>query len=268
MATTSQTNQNPQPIIDLILADINGIIPNLSSLVASYRLLVGASEEIHRTPEICPEVFERAVRRFDNAGTLIDVFLELLYCKIGFSSEFLKISCAPVDLFRLLNNRTTATDIPFHTAEQVVEMEVLRRILEKCQNQNSCIPELPVVCPQIQPAPPPIAAPIPPIAATIPPVSTPISGNQVSDILEVIGVLLTQLQSQVELNRELPPVHTVVCPDPSCPPPLVPEKSTAIQVSESTLNTKRQSKIESTRELPIESRVRRRHLKDAYDTPK
>ena len=141
MATTSETNQNPQPIIDLILADINGIVPNLSSLVASYRLLVGASEEINRTPNLCPEVFERAARRADNAGTLIDVFIELLYCKIAFSSEFLKISCAPVDLFRLLANRSTATDVPFHTAEQVVEMEVLRRILERCQDQGSCMPE-------------------------------------------------------------------------------------------------------------------------------
>lgn len=202
----SDTNQNPQPIIDLILADINGVIPNLSSLVASYRLLVGASEEIHRTPEICPEVFERAVRRADNAGTLIDVFLELLYCKIAFSSEFLKISCAPVDLFRLLANRSTATDIPFHTAEQVVEMEVLRRILEKCQKQNSCLPEHMVVCPK------PPSTPPPPVA----------QGEKTSDIQDVeAAILLSKLRS----------------PDP-------PKE-----------------------ELPIESRVRRKHLKDGYDTP-
>lgn len=201
----SDTNQNPQPIIDLILADINGIIPNLASLVASYRLLVGASEEIHRTAEVCPDVFERAVRRADNAGTLIDIFLELLYCKIDFSCEFLKISCAPVDLFRLLGNRTTATDIPFHTAEQVVEMEVLRHILEKCHNQNSCLPEHPVVCPKTEPP------------SSIP---SPQPAEKISDIQEVETALLTNLQSQ----------------------------------------------IVSTREAPIESRVRRKHLKDAYDT--
>ena len=225
MASTSGTNQSPQPIIDLILADINAVIPNLSSLVASYRLLVGASEEINRTPGVCPDVFERAVRRSDNAGTLIDVFLELLYCKIAFSSEFLKISCAPVDLFRLLANRSTATDVPFHTAEQVVEMEVLRRILEKCQNQNSCMPEHPVVvCPIIPPIPSPdlsTTSSISPEPCPISPITSPIIGDQLSDILEVGAVLLTQLQSQI-----------------------VP-----------------------TRELPIESRVRRRHLKDAYDTP-
>lgn len=210
----SDTNQNPQPIIDLILADINAVIPNLSSLVASYRLLVGASEEIHRTPEICPDVFERAVRRADNAGTLIDVFLELLYCKIAFSSEFLKISCAPVDLFRLLANRNTATDIPFHTAEQVVEMEVLRRILERCQNKNSCLPEHPVVvCPKTAPPTAPISKPIPKSDTTTSEVLPE------SDIQEVESVLLTTL----------PPLRT-------------------------------------TEESPIESRVRRKHLKDAYDT--
>lgn len=201
MAVSSNTTQNPQPIIDLILADINAVIPNLSSLVASYRLLVGASEEIHRTPEICPEVFERAVRRADNAGTLIDVFLELLCCKIAFSSEFLKISCAPVDLFRLLANCTTATDVPSHTAEQVVEMEALRRILEKCHQQGSCLPDHTVVCPK-EP-------------------SHPVHEKPPSDIQEVEAVLLTKLQSQ----------------------------------------------IRTTEDLPIESKVRRKHLKDTYHTP-
>ncbi|MBP2628525.1 MAG: hypothetical protein H6Q68_3236 [Firmicutes bacterium] len=247
----SDTNQSPQPIINLILADINAVIPNFSSLVASYRLLVGASEEIHRTPEVCPEVFERAVRRADNAGTLIDVFMELLYCKIAFSSEFLKISCAPVDLFRLLANRNTATDIPFHTAEQVVEMEVLRRILERCQNQNSCLPEHPVVCPETAP--------------------TPAQVEKISDIQEVEAALLTQLQTIVGSIRELSPEHTVVCPEPTGPPPSlhVPEKPSNIHKRDAVPLTKpqSQSQLTSTEESPIESRVRRKHLKDAYNPP-
>jgi len=262
MASTSGTNQNPQPIIDLILADINGVIPNLSSLVASYRLLVGASEEIYRTPEVCHDVFERAVRRADNAGTLIDAFLELLYCKIAFSSEFLKISCAPVDLFRLLANRNTATDIPFHTAEQMVEMEALRRILEKCQHQNSCLPEYPVVCPK----PPPVSSPIVPIPSPIAPAPAPINEGQITDILEVIATLLTKLESHARSTRKLPPEHVVVCPKLSSPPQ-VPEKSTDSQETKAVLPTKSQSPVESTRELPIESRVRRKHLRDVYDAP-
>jgi len=246
----SDTNQNPQPIIDLILADINGVIPNLSSLVASYRLLVGAAEEIHRTSEICSEVFERAVRRADNAGTLIDAFIELLYCKVAFSSEFLKISCAPVDLFRLLNNRTTATDIPFHTAEQVVEMEVLRRILEKCQNQNSCLPEHPVVCPKT------------------PPIPSPNLEAKIAEIQEVVAVLLTKLEKCQHPNSCLPESPVVVCPKTPPVPSQIPEQNSSdIQEIGAVLLTKLQSQLGSTRELPLESRVRRRHLKNVYDTP-
>lgn len=201
----SDTTQVPQPIIDLILADTNAILGNLSSLVTSYRLLVGAAEEIHRTPEVCPDVFERAVRRADNAGTLIDIFIELLYSKIAFSSDFLKISCAPVDLFRLLANPSTATDIPFQTAEQVVQMEVLRRMLANCLLDPPCLPE-----------------------------------------------------------------HTVVCPKPLTPPPSPPpsllNNETDIQDVEAALLATLQSKLDTTRQAPLESRVRRKHLKDAYDT--
>ncbi|WP_378955839.1 hypothetical protein [Pelosinus sp. sgz500959] len=206
MAITSDTTQNPQPIIDLILADINAVIPNLSSLVASYRLLVGASEEIHRTPEICPDVFERAVRRADNAGTVIDIFLELLCYKLEFSSDFLKVSCAPVDLFRLLANPITATDIPHQTAEQVVEMEALRRLFETCHRQCACLPKQSVVvCPKNKPSPQKTKEPFD------------------SDIQEVETALLTNIQSQITSNRD--------------------------------------------KELPIESRVRRKHLRDSYDAP-
>ncbi len=136
-----------QPIIDTILSDVNAIIPNLSSLVASYRLLVGASEEIHRIPTVCPDVFERAVRRFDNAGTLIDILLDLLCCKIYYSSEFLRISCAPIDLFRLFANRLDPCDTSHETADQIITLEALRKILSNCIN-NSCLPNNQVVCPK------------------------------------------------------------------------------------------------------------------------
>jgi hypothetical protein len=189
----SDTNQNPQPIIDLILADINAVIPNLSSLVASYRLLVGASEEIHRTPEVCPEVFERAVRRADNAGTLIDIFLELLCCKVAFSSDFLQISCAPVDLFRLLANKSTSTDVPFHTAEQVVEMEALRRILDCCHHRKPCLPDNEVVCPKPPSAPPkPQPQPSPPN----------------SDISEVEAVALVSLVNSLRSDETPDPASS------------------------------------------------------------
>lgn len=127
MATT------PQPIINTILGDVNAVIPNLQSLVSSYRLLVGAAEEIHRTPNTPPEIFQRALERADRSGTLIDILLELLCCKILFSSEFLSVTCAPVDLFRLLSNRSDATDTPFNTAEQILQLEALRLLMKKFQ---------------------------------------------------------------------------------------------------------------------------------------
>ncbi len=127
MATT------PQPIINTILSDVNAVIPNLQSLVSSYRLLVGAAEEIHRTPNTPIDIFQRAVERADRSGTLIDILLELLCCKILFSSEFLSVTCAPVDLFRLLSNRTDATDTPFNTAEQILQLEALRLLMKKFQ---------------------------------------------------------------------------------------------------------------------------------------
>ena len=33
------------PILDTIIADINGIVPQYSAIVSSYRLLVGSAEE-------------------------------------------------------------------------------------------------------------------------------------------------------------------------------------------------------------------------------
>ena len=149
-------------------------------------------------------MFERAVRRADNAGAVIDIFLELLCYKLEFSSDFLKVSCAPVDLFRLLANPTTETDIPHHTAEQVVQMEALRRLMEQCHHQCNCLPKHSVVvCPKNKPSLP-----------KIPEIPE-------SDIQEVEASLLTNLQAQLSSNRE----------------------------------------------APIESRVRRKHLRDVYDNP-
>lgn len=156
------------PIIDTILSDVNAIIPNFSSLVSSYRLLVGASEEIHRMPEVCPDVYERAVRRFDNTGTLIDILIDLLCCKIAYSSEFLGITCAPIDLFRLIGNSDRPCDESHITAEQIITLEALRKILSNCLTVP-CLPQEPVVCPpkpsivKTEPEVPPQQPPVNPL---------------------------------------------------------------------------------------------------------
>lgn len=153
--------ETPQSIINTIMADINAVMPNYQILVSSYRLLVGAAEEIQRTPGAPKEIFERAVLRMDNAGTLIDIFLDLLLCKISFTSDFLGVTCAPVDLFRLLANRNPAKDTPFRTGEQILQLEVLRRALEEKANCNR---------PPMSNAPPPeplegVIPPKPPVSS-------------------------------------------------------------------------------------------------------
>lgn len=142
------------PIIDLVLADINAVVPNFSSLVASYRLLVGSAEEIKRTPGVPTEIFQRSVLRYDRAGTLIDILLELLCCKIAFASKFLGTVCAPIDLPRYFANDSEADYTLQHTAEQVLLIELLRLILSSLCEQGPCFGPPPpgIGCPPI-PAP-------------------------------------------------------------------------------------------------------------------
>lgn len=150
----------PLPIIDTIMADIDAIMPNFSTLVSSYRLLVGATEEIQRQKVIPEDIYWRAVQRFDNAGTLIDILLELLCCKISFSAEFLTVTCAPVDIFRLLVNPEEATDTPFRTAEEILQLEALRRLVTKTREHTSSFKcahstkPSPAKPPETEPAPP------------------------------------------------------------------------------------------------------------------
>ncbi|MBP2634891.1 MAG: hypothetical protein H6Q72_798 [Firmicutes bacterium] len=179
-----------QTIINTILGDIIGVIPNFSSLVSSYRLLVGAAEEVRRTPGVPFEIFERAVIRFDRTGTLIDILLEVLCCKIAFSSQFLAVTCAPVDIIRLLANCNSLNDKSFQTAEQIIILEALRQLLDN-NCQSSCFgppPEgitPPVPPPLPKPVPPPIKPPCPP------------------------GFIQSDLESTKELETEVtPPVTT------------------------------------------------------------
>lgn len=121
------------PILDIIIADVNALVPNLASLASTYRLLVGSAEEIGRIPGVPMEVYERSIIRFDRSGTLIDILLELLCCKIKFIAQYLSTTCAPIDLFSLAQNPVEEDSI-----EQIIEIEVLRRILKCYCEEKSC----------------------------------------------------------------------------------------------------------------------------------
>lgn len=121
------------PILDIIIADVNALVPNLASLASTYRLLVGSAEEIGRIPGVPLEMYERSIIRFDQCGTLIDIIQELLCCKIKFLAEFLSTTCAPIDIFSLAQN-----PVEDNTIEQIIEVEVLRRVLKCYCNKNTC----------------------------------------------------------------------------------------------------------------------------------
>lgn len=169
VATTSNDVVS-QTIIDTILADVNAIVPNFVSLVNSYRLLVGAAEEVHRIPGVAVDVYARSIERFDRSGVLIDILLDLLCCKISFSSDFLALTCAPVDIFRLLANRFDVADTPHAVAEEIIVLEVLRRAQERLRGGPALPPCTPPGGPPYTfatscfvPPPPPIP-PEPPFA--------------------------------------------------------------------------------------------------------
>ena len=117
-----------RPIVDTVLGDVVALVPQFSSIVASYRLLVGAAEELSRSKNVCKEITERAIVRADRAGALIDMLLEILCTKIAFSTNFLAVSSAPVDVFRLLSAAYDC-DPSRLTAEQIIELEALRQLL-------------------------------------------------------------------------------------------------------------------------------------------
>lgn len=214
-ATTNSATNTPLPpvaLINLILADVNAVLPNFNGLVSSYRLLVGSAEEIYRTPEVCHDVFERAVRRYDNTGLLIDVLLELLCCKIIFSSELLRATCGPIDLFRYLLTCLDGDDTPCRSAQTVVGLEALKRMKDKFCEEDYCLPYNQVLCPK-QPEPPkaePATPPTPPASQpTAEPAAVPIICE--SDIADIIETKLISILNKYNILPSRDP-ETAILP--------------------------------------------------------
>lgn len=255
--STTTTDLAPLAIIDLILADVNAVLPNFNSLVSSYRLLVGAAEEIIRTPNVCPDVFERAVRRYDNAGMLLDVLLELLCCKIVFSSELLRVTCGPVDLVRFLVTCLDGQDVPCRTAEEVVGLAALRRMQGCFCGDQYCLPDRPVVCPT-PPQPPP----------TTPPASPPETALPVdNDIAEVVETkIISNLTQTGFLSNPLP--NEVVDQDGLSSEPSTTAIAAAVAANASQENETILNELKTEAHLPRPSRVRLKHIDDPYGPKK
>lgn len=183
MATTS-TDVVSQTIIDTILADVNAIVPTYVSLVNAHRLLVGSAEETKRIGGVTPDAVARSIERFDRSGVLIDILIDLLCCKIAFSSEFLAVTCAPVDIFRLLANRFDVADAPHMVAEEILVLEVVRRAQERLRGVGPVPPCTPPGGPPYDFAtsfftpPPPPPPPIPPEPPFAPPCFVPVYGGE------------------------------------------------------------------------------------------
>lgn len=132
-------------MVNAILADIAAIVPQFSAIVSSYRLLVGAAEEISRTPGTTPDTRQRAIARFDRTGDIIDMLIDLLCCKVAFSTQLLEATCAPVDLLRALlcaslhrcyPTETTTPTPPPSTPTQVVHNELVRQLLHQLTQEK------------------------------------------------------------------------------------------------------------------------------------
>jgi hypothetical protein len=153
-----------RPIVDTVLGDVVALVPQFSSIVASYRLLVGAAEELNRTNRVCEDIAQRAIIRADRAGALIDMLLEILCTKIAFSTNFLAVSSAPVDVFRFLST-AYACDPSRLTAEQIIQLEALRQLLCR-ERSDSCFADK-TTGPCTPPPPGSFQAPPPPFPSDL-----------------------------------------------------------------------------------------------------
>ncbi|EGO65723.1 hypothetical protein [Acetonema longum] len=199
------------PIVDTILSDVNALATQFNTLTAAYRLLVGSAEEIPRIKGVNPEITMRAVQRIDRAGALLDMLLEILCYKVSFSTDFLAVTSAPVEIFRQLQEccqPVRACD----TAKQIVELEALRQLLGRCRNE-ACFYDKTSFPPYVPPPPMPK-----------PPGAKPPAGQQAipSDIQEkiitdIVQNLATVLNPETTVLRD--PEPTEALQSAPLPPP-------------------------------------------------
>lgn len=84
--------------LPLLFADVQALIEIMDSLTNNYRLMVGAAEELTRTPGVEQQTINLALDRVDNTGTLLDLTIFTLAIKMDFLAEVLSVTGIPLDL--------------------------------------------------------------------------------------------------------------------------------------------------------------------------
>jgi len=75
---------------DIILGDVDSLIEKFTLLTDSYRLLVGATEELTRTPSVGENMIDSAVCRTSFLGNILD---ELLFAiQISLILDFIRVT--------------------------------------------------------------------------------------------------------------------------------------------------------------------------------
>lgn len=75
---------------DIILGDIDSLIEKFTLLTDSYRLMVGATEELTRTPSVGEYIIDASVCRTAFLGTILDQLL--LAIQIALIIDFIRVS--------------------------------------------------------------------------------------------------------------------------------------------------------------------------------
>ena len=75
---------------DIILGDVDSLIEKFTLLTDSYRLLVGATEELTRTPSVGENIIDSSVCRTALLGNILDQLLAAI--QIALIADFIRVS--------------------------------------------------------------------------------------------------------------------------------------------------------------------------------
>lgn len=75
---------------DIILGDVDSLIEKFTLLTDSYRLLVGATEELTRTPAVGENIIDSSVCRTALLGNILDQLLVAI--QIALIADFIRVT--------------------------------------------------------------------------------------------------------------------------------------------------------------------------------